>query len=333
MRQYPSLAYRLRALISAQTIARAECASAHNAASVCASARSLKTRAVSDLAHATAQHARACSVRLVLIDRALAACKRAVSYAKQPHTVAVILRLQSLTIAMNRALARVPCDTSATGALVSVARAAFAASLAPANFVIYNDFSATDTKIVIYNKKQAMLGNIASSSLPMYVRDLAQSLNLSLDRTSVHVATLPREQAAVRLACSVHAFAHSPDSLSYQTVLANIAALAAAQLVQSDNYRHTLPTLHPTATLPEPFPMPLKHACSTSLEWQTNPSIGVNPAKDAEFSTAPHIDNYVPKVVHRVKIRPISGKTRKAPESPRSRLRYQASGVKLTLKG
>lgn len=333
MRQHSQLAYRLRALTSAQMLVRAECERAHDAATVCAASRSLKTRAIADLAHATAQHARACYVRLALITSALAACKRAVTYDKQPHTVAVVCRLQSLIVVTDRAIARIPCDTTATSTLVAVARAAFVASLAPSNFVIYNNSSATDKKIVIYNKKMAMLNNIASRQLPMFVRDYAEALNLPLDRTSIHVATLPREQATVRLACSVHAFAHTPDSLSYQTVLANIAALAAAQLVQSDNYRQTLPTLHPTAPPPEPFPMPLKHACSTSLEWQTNPAIGVNPAKHAEFRTAPTIDSYVPKVVHRVKIRPISGKTRKVPESPRSRLKYQASGVKLSLKG
>ena len=263
----------LRALTSAQSVACTESARVKNVALVCANSRSLLTREASDLASATAQHAR---IVALVLNNAHKAHTAALRYAVHVGTVSTNLRFLSL---VNRALHAYTLVHKCIASLraVSVARAAFVASLSDQEIVTCHNFSATSQEIVTRNKKTAMLGNIASPSLPMYVRDLAQTLNLPLDRTSVHVPKLSREQAAIRLACSVHAFAHTGDALAYQTVLANIAAFAAAQLVQSDNYRQTLPTLHPTAPPPEPFPMPIKHACSTSLEWQTNPSIGVNP--------------------------------------------------------
>ena len=43
-------------------------------------------------------------------------------------------------------------------------------------------------------------------------------------------------------------------------------------------------TISPTVRAPEPAPPIVRRCCPTSLEWQTNPSIGTNPAKLVEFS-------------------------------------------------
>lgn len=273
MRYHSAIANSLRALSRVQATACAESAHVKNVAAVCARSRSLLTREASDLASATASHARAVAL---MLSKAHKAHATALCYARQVCNISTGLRMLAL---LNQALHAYTLVNKCIASLraVSAARAAFVASLDSDEIVTRHNFDVSSHEIVTRHKKQAMLGNIASRQLPMFVRDYAEALNLPLDRSSVYVPKLSREQAAVRLACSVHAFAHTGDALAYQTVLANIAALAAAQLVQSDNYRQTLPTLHPTAPPPEPFPMPLKHACSTSLEWQTNPSIGVNP--------------------------------------------------------
>lgn len=65
---------------------------------------------------------------------------------------------------------------------------------------------------------------------------------------------------------------------------AHVRAFGSSILALSDQYRETAPTIHPTVRAePPPAPRP-RQVCPTSLEWQTSPSIGRNPADLCEFA-------------------------------------------------
>ena len=77
----------------------------------------------------------------------------------------------------------------------------------------------------------------------------------------------------------------TPETYS-KWVKAHVRAHSQVSLIMADQRAQRLPALSQTAPLPDKIPPVVRHCCSTSLEWQTNPSIGQNPANLVEFGSS-----------------------------------------------
>lgn len=147
------------------------------------------------------------------------------------------------------------------------------------------------------------------SDARMYAIDWAKSQSVVLSSRSIS-PVIPQSMqdcidAALRFACE-------PSNKAYVAWLKLSSGMGSAILRASDNRRATLPTISKVAALPDPIAPLVKQACSTSLEWQTKPAIGVNPmhvamlAQHSGFSNPIKKERHIPKrKPKRVKIRSV----------------------------
>lgn len=91
---------------------------------------------------------------------------------------------------------------------------------------------------------------------------------------------------------SALAFAANPSPATANSWLATSSAFTARLYAATVNVSTVRGTLSQSADLPERIAVPLREACSTSLQWQTSPAIGKNPASLAEFASVRHHDAY-----------------------------------------
>lgn len=96
--------------------------------------------------------------------------------------------------------------------------------------------------------------------------------------------------ASVQL--SALAFAASPSPATAHAWLSASSAFTARLYTATANASAMRGTLSQSADLPDRIAPPLREACSTSLQWQTSPAIGKNPASLAEFASVRHHDAY-----------------------------------------
>lgn len=129
-----------------------------------------------------------------------------------------------------------------------------------------------------------------ATTAKLYAVELCALHSFELPQNLNNCSNFDGSQSSVQLFALAFAANPSPDTA--HAWLSASSAFTDKLYTAASNASALRGTLSQSADLPERIAPPLREACSTSLQWQTNPTIGKNPASLAEFASVRHHDAY-----------------------------------------
>lgn len=128
--------------------------------------------------------------------------------------------------------------------------------------------------------------NAAGHEIPAVTLDLSSEVRATASTMST---------AKIAVITTAYKFQSNPCPATFQAWLEAHAFLNQCMTLNlSDQRRFSEKLMHPTVRAPEPAPPRIRYVCPTSLEWQTSPAIGRNPADLCEFGPKPSLTVKLP---------------------------------------